>query len=89
MGSFGIGDVLEDEVVWSQRMYSMDTYLRFRSSSFLVKESLLPAELGEGLAGEAGDVDMDPALLVDVWVMPGVFSDFQWGEVFPDEGSGF
>ena len=89
MGSLGISYVLKDEVVRLESVYSMDTDFRFRASPFLVKESLLFAKFGEWLARKASDVDMYFALGVDVWVMPGVRTNFQRGEIFPDEGSGY
>ena len=89
MGCFGINDILKDKIIWPECVYSVDAHFSFRSSSFLVKEALLPPEFGERLAGEPRDIDMDSAFWVNMWVMPSVFSNLEWGEVFPDEGSGF
>ena len=70
-------------------MYSMDADFGGGASPFLVKEALLSAELGEGLARKTRYINVDPTFLVNMWVMPGIFSDFEWREILPDEGSGF
>ena len=89
VGCFGISNIFKNEIVWPKRMYSMDAYFRFGSSSFLVKEALLSAELGEGLAWKTRYINVDPTFLVNMWVMPGIFSDFEWREILPNESSGF
>ena len=81
MGCFGVSHILKNEVVWPKRVYSMDAYFRFSTSSFLVKEALLPPEFGEGLAWEAGNVDVHSTFWIDMWVVPSIL--FQGGGNFP------
>ena len=59
MDNFGIGDVLKNEIVGPQCVYSVNADFGCRAPSFFVEKALLSSEFGKGLAWEARDVEVN------------------------------
>ena len=66
----------------------MYAYFSRYASALLIVDSLFLPKGGEGLAGEARDVEMYGGVGFDVWFVPRISPEFAGFEIVPYELSG-